>query len=74
MIRFADGSVRYLTAREAARLTGLPDDYEFPRSWTESMRQMGNAVPTQLAEAAGIHLRETLKRARQTNVTSVAAE
>ena len=62
MIRFPDGSVRYLTAREAARLVGLPDDYEFPRSWTESMRQMGNAVPTQLAEAAGQHVRAALER------------
>lgn len=48
-----DGSVRYFTTREAARLVGLPDDFEFPRSWSESMRQLGNAVPAQLAEAAG---------------------
>ena len=33
-----DGAVCYFTMREAARLVGLPDDYEFPRSWTESMR------------------------------------
>ena len=31
----------------------LPDDYEFPRSWTESMRQLGNAVPAPLGAAAG---------------------
>jgi DNA (cytosine-5)-methyltransferase 1 len=60
MIRFPDGAVRYLTTREAARLVGLPDDFEFPRSWTESMRQMGNAVPAQLAEAAGRHLARML--------------
>jgi DNA (cytosine-5)-methyltransferase 1 len=48
-----DGSVRYFTTREAARLVGLPDDYEFPRSWTESMRQLGNAVPAPLGAAAG---------------------
>jgi DNA (cytosine-5)-methyltransferase 1 len=47
-----DGSVRYFTTREAARLVGLPDDYLFPRSWTEGMRQLGNAVPAQLGEAA----------------------
>lgn len=47
------GGVRYFTIREAARLQGLPDEYEFPRTWTESMRQLGNAVPVQLAEAAG---------------------
>ena len=53
-----DGSVRYFTIREAARLVDLPDDYEFPRSWTESMRQLGNAVPAQLGAAAGEWLAE----------------
>ena len=48
-----DGSVRYFTTREAARLQGLPDNYHFPRSWTESMRQLGNAVPVELANAMG---------------------
>jgi DNA (cytosine-5)-methyltransferase 1 len=48
-----DGSVRYFTVREAARLQGLPDDYEFPGAWSESMRQLGNAVPVELATAAG---------------------
>jgi DNA (cytosine-5)-methyltransferase 1 len=48
-----DGSARYFTTREAARLVGLPDNYEFPRSWTESMRQLGNAVPAPLGAAAG---------------------
>lgn len=47
-----DGSVRYFTKREASRLVGLPDAFSFPRSWSESMRQMGNAVPVPLAEAA----------------------
>jgi DNA (cytosine-5)-methyltransferase 1 len=53
-----DGTVRYFTTREAARLVGLPDDYEFPRSWTESMRQLGNAVPAPLGAAAGKWLTE----------------
>lgn len=60
MIRFPDGSIRYLTMREAARLTGLPDTYRFPRSWSETMRQLGNAVPVQLAESAGLHLRHQI--------------
>ena len=55
-----DQSVRYFTLREAARLQGLPDDYEFPRSWSESMRQLGNAMPCQLAKAAGSTLAEAL--------------
>jgi DNA (cytosine-5)-methyltransferase 1 len=58
------GGVRYFTIREAARLQGLPDDYEFPRSWSESMRQLGNAVPTQLAECVGGWLFNILSRER----------
>ncbi len=61
-----DGTVRYFTIRESARLMGLPDDYEFPRSWTESMRQMGNAVPVQLAEAVGKWLADQVSNANAT--------
>lgn len=64
MMVMDSGDVRYFTIREAARLQGMPDGYEFPRSWTESMRQLGNAVPTQLANAAGTSLREGLKALR----------
>lgn len=53
MLAREDGSVRYFSMREAARLQGMPDDFEFPRSWTESMRQLGNAVPVALAKALG---------------------
>lgn len=56
-----NGSVRYFTIREAARLQGLPDTYHFPRSWSESMRQLGNAVPAQLSEAAGAWISATLE-------------
>lgn len=50
MIVFDDGSVRYYTIREAARIQTFPDNYIFPCSWTESMRQIGNAVPVQLGK------------------------
>ncbi len=46
-----DGSVRYFTVREAARLQTFPDEYEFRGSWSQTMRQLGNAVPVILAEA-----------------------
>jgi DNA (cytosine-5)-methyltransferase 1 len=58
-----DGSVRYFTLRESARLVGLPDEYQFCRSWTETMRCLGNAVPTQLSEAAGYWIRRIIEGA-----------
>lgn len=65
MMVLPDGGVRYFTTREAARLQGLPDDYAFPRSWTESMRQLGNAVPCELAEAVGRWQASILTRATE---------
>ncbi len=44
-----DGSVRYFTIRESARLQTFPDEFEFSGSWSEAMRQLGNAVPVDLA-------------------------
>ena len=43
------GETRYFTVRESARLQTFPDTYIFHGSWTETMRQLGNAVPVALA-------------------------
>lgn len=43
------GNVRYFSVRESARLQTFPDGYVFHGSWTETMRQLGNAVPVALA-------------------------
>ncbi len=61
MVAFADGSVRYFTVRESARIQTFPDWYTFPSSWTESMRQIGNAVPVTLASVVGASVAHTLK-------------
>lgn len=61
-IQLEDGSVRYFTVREAARIQSFPDEYFFPGAWTESMRQLGNAVPVDLAELVARSIREHLSR------------
>ncbi|MGB3469302.1 MAG: DNA cytosine methyltransferase [Erythrobacter sp.] len=50
MLARADGSVRYFTVRESARLQAFPDSYRIEGVWSEAMRQLGNAVPVTLAE------------------------
>ena len=53
MLILDNGETRYYTVRESARIQTFPDNYHFTASWTESMRQIGNAVPVKLAEAVG---------------------
>lgn len=62
MVALPDGSVRYFTVRESARLQSFPDNYFFNGSWTEAMRQLGNAVPVTLAEAVAQSVKNRLGR------------
>jgi DNA (cytosine-5)-methyltransferase 1 len=55
-----DGTIRYYTIREAARLQTFSDDYIFQGSWTETMRQLGNAVPVLLAEVISRDIKKHL--------------
>jgi DNA (cytosine-5)-methyltransferase 1 len=57
MIRFHDGTLRYMTVRESARIQTFPDDYEFIGARSHAMRHIGNAVPVQLAREIGLHMR-----------------
>lgn len=66
MLRNPNGTVRYFTAREAARLQTFPDNYLFRGAWTETMRQIGNAVPVALAAAVAGSVRACLERATET--------
>ncbi|MNW35518.1 Modification methylase HhaI [compost metagenome] len=63
MLRHVDGTVRYYSIREAARIQTFPDDYELHGSWGEAMRQLGNAVPIQLAQKVAASVAEHLNEA-----------
>ncbi len=69
MLARPDGSVRYFTVREAARLQTFPDGYTFRGPWTEAMRQLGNAVPVLLGEVVARSVAAALR-----TVASGAAE
>ena len=50
---------------EAARLQTFPDAFVFHGSWTETMRQLGNAVPVRLASAVTNSVGEALRNAER---------
>lgn len=55
---------RAISVREAARLQGFDDDFEFTGNLNSMARQIGNAVPVDLAFAMGSHF---IKHAEETN-------
>ena len=61
MVRLPNGAVRYFTVRESCRIQTFPDDYRLHGAWTECMRQLGNAVPVELARQVGVSVMEKLK-------------
>ena len=62
MLRYPNGDVRYFSVRESCRLQAFPDEYVFEGSWTENMRQLGNAVPVELGEVVLRSVRVALER------------
>lgn len=68
-LRLPDGGIRYFTVRECARLQTFPDDYVFHGSWTEAMRQLGNAVPLDLAAYIVASIRSRLQGSGRTGAS-----
>jgi DNA (cytosine-5)-methyltransferase 1 len=57
------GEARYFTVRESARLQTFPDGYVLHGSWTEAMRQLGNAVPVALGRVVACSVAQHLLEA-----------
>jgi DNA (cytosine-5)-methyltransferase 1 len=53
---------RPFTVREYARIQTFPDDWDFSGSLTSQYKQIGNAVPVNLAEAVGLSVVSTLNQ------------
>jgi DNA (cytosine-5)-methyltransferase 1 len=60
MVVLPFGTARYFTVRESARLQTFPDEFVFHGSWSETMRQLGNAVPVTLAASVANSVRGQL--------------
>lgn len=69
-LRAMDGTVRYFSVRECARIQTFPDDWVFEGSWTEAMRQLGNAVPVCMAKIVASELYGMIQRVNRTTILS----
>lgn len=56
---------RPFTVREYARIQSFPDDWEFVGSMGQQYKQIGNAVPVELAKAIGLSIVDILNMAEE---------
>jgi len=55
-----DGEVKRLTSKEGLRLQGFPDDFIFPVSETQAMKQLGNSVAVPAIQATAEQIMKAL--------------
>ena len=55
-----DGVERCITVREGAKLQGFPDDFKFPVSTTQAMKQLSNSVAVPAIQAVGQSICEAI--------------
>jgi DNA (cytosine-5)-methyltransferase 1 len=60
-IQMDDGSIRYYTPREMARIQTFPDTYILPTIWTDVVKQLGNAVPPHVVSIFSKAIRRSIE-------------
>jgi len=68
-----DGKVRRLSPDEGKRMQGFPDDFHFPVSYVEAMKQLGNSVAVNAIQAVAKVMIDALNKseARVQNASKV---
>ncbi|MFA5197320.1 MAG: DNA cytosine methyltransferase [Patescibacteria group bacterium] len=56
-----DGKIRRLNSKEGARLMGFPEDFIFPVSETQAMKQLGNSVAIPAIQATAKEVIKSLR-------------
>lgn len=65
-----DGSVKRIGIKEGKMMMGLPEDFHFPVSETQTMKQLGNSVAVDAIQAVAKNLLEHLQyKGRQENLS-----
>lgn len=68
LIEQGEKNPRKLTPREAARLQGFPDDFEFPVSNTQAYKQIGNSVCIPVVEKIARQIKIALTKGVSKNI------
>lgn len=55
-----NGKVKRLTSKEGKRMQGFPDDFKFPVSESQAMKQLGNSVAVDAIQAVAKQIIKTL--------------
>lgn len=62
---------RPFTIREYARIQSFPDDWKFCGGIGDQYKQIGNAVPVELARRIGIQLKDAIIKYRENNIEAI---